>query len=60
MIIVIGLGNPGQKYKDHRHNIGFQILDVLASDHSKSFDDMGYVSAAITQIDQLILTKPNT
>jgi len=28
--IVAGLGNPGQKYIDTRHNIGFKVLDLLA------------------------------
>ncbi len=31
MHIIIGLGNPGLKYKFHRHNIGFQVVDRLAS-----------------------------
>ena len=30
--IVCGLGNPGSKYGNARHNIGFCALDVLAKD----------------------------
>ncbi len=29
MIIIIGLGNPGKKYKDTRHNVGSKVIDEL-------------------------------
>lgn len=33
MQLFVGLGNPGAKYANNRHNIGFMALDQISSDH---------------------------
>mgnify|MGYP006266567009 FL=1 len=36
-IYLIGLGNPGKKYSQSRHNIGFLLLENLANKHNSNF-----------------------
>ena len=36
-IYLIGLGNPGKKYSQNRHNIGFLLLENLANKYNSNF-----------------------
>tara|TARA_B100001142_G_C14003862_1_gene527680 strand:+ start:29 stop:592 length:564 start_codon:yes stop_codon:yes gene_type:complete len=60
--LIIGLGNPGEKYKNTRHNIGFRVLDDLASLSNISFstDKLADVTSLKFKGRSLILIKPNT
>ena len=63
MKLIVGLGNPGTQYANHRHNIGFMSVDRIAEDHEiQPWKSKFQGSVASGQIDseRLILLKPKT
>ena len=61
--LIAGLGNPGDKYKNNRHNIGFQIIDTYLTyfSQNKLIDkfDSEYTSINFRE-NKLHIIKPNT
>src|SRR4029453_8042728 len=37
-LLVVGLGNPGREYANHRHNVGRMVVDELARRHGGSWE----------------------
>ena len=60
--LIVGLGNIGAEYVNTRHNIGFKIVDYVASQHDVSFETakLGAVAEFTIKGRKLILLKPNT
>ena len=63
MKLFVGLGNPGKKYTNNRHNIGFMALNQIASDHSFSpwkNKFQGQITDGKLGDEKVILLKPET
>ena len=63
MNIVVGLGNPEQKYKNTYHNVGFAVLDALAKKLNIEFSKQKYkalVGEGVFNGEKLLLVKPQT
>ena len=63
MFLVVGLGNPGNKYKNTRHNVGFDALDVLANMYSTKIEKekfKGLFNEIRINNEKVILVKPLT
>jgi len=60
---VVGLGNPGSKYKDTRHNVGFNTIDCLAQRNNTKISKIKFKALyGETQIgkEKVLLIKPQT
>ncbi|MHB1148126.1 MAG: aminoacyl-tRNA hydrolase [Lutibacter sp.] len=60
--LIVGLGNIGEKYAATRHNIGFKIVDELASKEAVSFESekLGAITTFKFKGRTFILLKPST
>lgn len=60
--LIVGLGNPGPEYQNTRHNIGFKVLDELASSFGISYESGRYADVATAKWKgrTFVLIKPTT
>ena len=60
MKVFVGLGNPEDKYKNTRHNIGFIFIDRLAGRLNIRMKYSKFYSSYIGENDKYVLVKPQT
>lgn len=63
MYIIVGLGNPTDKYAHTRHNVGFDTIDYIADKYGIAMDFMKHKAICgkgIIEGEKVILAKPMT
>jgi PTH1 family peptidyl-tRNA hydrolase len=62
MFLIVGLGNPGKKYADTRHNAGFFVVDRLASRAGAPFREKfsGLFAEGLLENQRVLLLEPQT
>jgi len=60
--LIVGLGNPGRQYEDTRHNVGFMVLDGLASASGAVFQSVPKWQCHLAKLPEsgTLLLKPQT
>ena len=61
--MIVGLGNPGKKYENTKHNVGFMVVDQLAKEHGAVFKKNTFeaeVADYFVNGEKILLVKPLT
>ncbi|MBQ2902591.1 MAG: aminoacyl-tRNA hydrolase [Agathobacter sp.] len=63
MFVIVGLGNPGKKYDNTRHNAGFIFIDALADKYGISISEKKHKAlcgSGVIEGNKVLLVKPQT
>lgn len=63
MYVVVGLGNPGKQYENTRHNVGFNVIDILAKEYGISVSKIKHkalIGEGRVGSEKVLLVKPQT
>ena len=60
MTLFVGLGNPGNRYENNRHNIGFLVIDTLVDHYSASKISKTAFLGDLYKANDLLFLKPTT
>ncbi|HSQ88636.1 aminoacyl-tRNA hydrolase [Romboutsia sp.] len=63
MYVVVGLGNPGKQYDKTRHNVGFDVIDILAKEYGISVTKIKHkalIGEGRIGSEKVLLVKPQT
>lgn len=63
MLLFVGLGNPGPKYQNHRHNIGFKVVEAIADENGFGPEKarfQGLTRDGRLGLEKVLILKPTT
>ncbi len=63
MYVIAGLGNPGTKYENTRHNVGFMVIDMVAEKHHIPVTEKKHralIGKGMIGGERALLVKPQT
>ena len=63
MYVIVGLGNPDRKYQNTRHNIGFDVIDVIANKNHITVGERKHkalIGKGLVGGQKVVLVKPQT
>ena len=63
MFLIVGLGNPTLQYEGTRHNVGFDVIDLLADKYNITVETRkgrAYIGKGMMEGKKVILAKPQT